>query len=119
MNNETMFLIKIKNSKEVDIEDLKKYLYYNTSLIHLNQMDDCTLDVTVKELDLNDISSYSRNNDCDLTVIYYNNTGQCIEKIYIQSGVIRHKDSMFLDIDLNDNTFKYKLFNKLKFFLDK
>lgn len=116
MKTYTKFLVKIENSKEIDINTLKRHLYINLSLVHMNEVDKYTLDVTTKALNLEVLVEFSNLKKCDLVITQYNNLFDYIEKIYISSGEIKDKEKTYID-SINDLS-EYELFIKLKDFLD-
>lgn len=116
MKTYTKFLVKIENSKEIDINTLKRHLYINLSLFHMNEVDKYTLDITTKALELEVLIEYSDLKKCDLIIIQYNNLFDYMEKICISNGEVKDKEKIYIE-SINDFT-EYDVFIKLKDFLD-
>ena len=116
MQNYIKFLVKIENSKEIDINTLKRYLYINLSLVHMNEVDKYTLDVTTKALDQEVLVEFSDLKKCDLIITQYNNLFDYMEKVHVSNGEVKDKEKIYMK-SINDLS-EYELFIKLKDFLD-
>lgn len=106
MANEVQALIKVNDFGKGDINNLKRYLYNNVSLIHMHQVNEFRLDADIKNLNVDELTKYTAEKEADITLIYFDTSVGYAKKCELKHGLLTSKKSILFGMDLEAKIFE-------------
>ena len=106
MEDTIKFLIKINDFGNINIEEFKKFIYDNISVIYLNELNSCRLDGEIQILDIKLFEEFCDKHKADITLIYYSLTKKYVKKVELKYGFLSSIKSMFFNLEIENELMK-------------